>query len=157
MLILLPACSEQQETKIANKISNDESADLEHIRSVFEQLSTPSYHEPGSISGKALFGRETEAITICEADRASCRPALNADGTEQMCWLEMTPAAREKAARNVNAKGIPDGEYWVEGTGRITNRLGLFGHLNAYPCQVELSHIEKFEEGPPWFWTPPVQ
>lgn len=101
-----------------------------------------------------MFGFETSMIGVCGDKRSSCRVPVNVDGSEQPCWLVLSKKASEDADRLVGRQR-EDGEYWIEGSGRIAVRPGGFGHLGAYTCQVEMQAVRAFEEGPPWLWALP--
>jgi hypothetical protein len=118
-------------------------------------LNTPQYEPIRRISGKAMFGQETSIIGVCESERATCKLPLNIDGFEQPCWLEFTKRASADLERLAGVTYLENGEYWINGAGRIAVRPGLFGHLNKYTCQVEMTSVAEFETGPPHFWEPP--
>jgi hypothetical protein len=120
-----------------------------------QYLDTPQYGETRPISGKALFGRETSIIGVCESKRDSCKIPMNVDGLEQPCWLVFSKQSSADVKRLSGDSYGQDGEYWIDGFGRIAVRPGGFGHLNGYTCQVELSSVRAFESGPPHFWEPP--
>ena len=118
-------------------------------------VENPPYGPLKRVTGKVLFGQETVMIGLCRAERRLCTIPTDANGAEQPCWLDFTAAGSESLTRVTGRRYQEDGEYWIEAEGRVADRPGGFGHLSQYGCQVEISSVRVFEEGPPWMWAPP--
>jgi len=146
---LLSACCAQSAPDEAQRDK------LKHYDELIAYLETPSYGLPRAITGKAVYGQETTMIGLCRTERRACVAPTNVDGSDQPCWLVFTEAGAASLAKATGRQYQQDGEYWIEGEGRIAVRPGGFGHLSEYGCQVEISHVRVFEEGPPWMWSPP--
>ena len=101
-----------------------------------EYFLLPKYGEPTEIKGQYWAHWERSSINLC-SERRGCRVPRNVDGSEQSCWTVFVG----EAATAMSAE-LKEGEYWIEGTGRIAVLPGSFGHLNQYTCQVEISEVE---------------
>jgi hypothetical protein len=135
--------------------SESEKAKLKEYDQLMTYLQTPAYGASRPISGKIMFGQETSMIGLCRTERTTCVLPTNVDGSDQPCWLVFTGAGTASLERLTGRRDPGDGEYWIEGDGRIAVEPGGFGHLSRYTCQVEVSRVRAFEEGPPWMWSPP--
>lgn len=129
-----------------------EPAETDRLR---EYALTPRYGPVKAISGKAMFGQETSIIGLCSDRREKCTLPVNIDGSEEACWLAFTKESSADIERLHGQAYVENGEYWIEGEGRVAARPGGFGHLGAYTCQVEIKSVVTFEIGPPYFWEPP--
>lgn len=118
-------------------------------------LDTPQYGLEHALAGKMMFGQEMSIIGLCDRKRAACELPRNVDGSEQPCWLTFTERGSTHLKRMSRTDYVEDGEYWIEGIGRIAVHPGGFGHMSGYTCQVELSSVRAFEVGPPHFWELP--
>jgi hypothetical protein len=143
LLALLGACSAQ-----------DSAANLQRD-AMIAAIENPPYGPPRRITGKVLYGQETVMIGLCRTERRRCTLPTDAKGREQPCWLVFTAAGAGSLTRVTGRQYQEDGEYWIEAEGRLAEGPGGFGHVNAYGCQVEISRVRVFEEGPPWMWAPP--
>lgn len=148
-VLLLTSCSGEA-GQTAGAASSKQDEELRRY------LETPQYGGTRPLSGKAMFGRETSIIGLCDKGRADCELPRNVDGSEQPCWLEFTERASADRRRLTRANYPEDGEYWIEGEGRVAVQPGGFGHLSEYTCQVELVSVRVIETGPPHFWQPPL-
>jgi len=147
-VMLASACSSKSSDQ-------PKSAPDKRFDELVEYLSTPQYGPVRAITGKAMFGFEVSDIALCHAPRKKCTLPINVDGSEQLCWVVASGEANKALASQPYASRDWQGEFWIEGHGRIAVRPGMFGHLGGYTCQVELTKIDVIEKGPPWILGPP--
>lgn len=71
-------------------------------------------------------------------------------GEDVGCWLVFSDEAVAQVDRYGAAFPGPEypGAARVWGFGRIAREPGGFGHVNGYPCQVELAHVNRFAKQP---------
>jgi hypothetical protein len=99
---------------------------------------------------------EVGAFHLCDTVRQLCASTLK---VEDGCWLVFTETSAEQVDRLEPNLFKPDefGEAWVEGDGRVAREPGSFGHLNQYPCQVELTTVRKVDPKPPFVFPNPYR
>lgn len=136
-------------------IANAQQSGDNRFDQLVRYLETPQYGPVVKIAGKTLFHLETSAIGLCKVERAKCTIPTNVDGSDQPCWLDFSDKVSKFLADRKISFGVGEGDYWIEGQGRIAVQPGHFGHLGEYTCQVEVTHIDLIEKGPPWMWGPP--
>ena len=109
----------------------------------------PHYSEPRKMRGFVHFFTETSAITLCRDNQGECRLFYEPYRGEPLdCWLEFSEKARTVAHQ------LDDGSLgkFIELQGRITGANGIYGHMGAYPCQVEIDHLDAVYEHAPATW-----
>ena len=109
----------------------------------------PDYRAHGALKGMYRWGFETSAIHLCDTSRNEC---LSLNGPDNGCWVEFTEAAYRQlvALRGNEQDGDEFGEVWLEGSGRLAETPGKFGHMGDYDCQVEFAEVNAIDAGLPW-------
>lgn len=136
--VLLSACSERNV----------------HDATEFSEPAEPTYEPQAPLRGVYRWGFETSALHLCNTTRDRC---LNAIETDEGCWVEFTESAYRQLSllREDSYERDEYAEVWLEGSGRLAEQPGNFGHLGAYACQVELTAVHAIDGGPPWVFRPP--
>ena len=106
------------------------------------------YGPSQDMKGVAVNGFEVDALTPCGDDREACI-ASAASTARAACWLEYTSEAREQLmlfSDDQAYEKVAYMRYWMELTGRHTVTKSQYGHLGAYPCQVLVENVTRYEE-----------
>ena len=87
-----------------------------------------------SVTG--IFSRypETTTLVLCSEDATHC----NRDVLD-ICWAKFTSSSDAQATKLIGSKKSQYddyGEYWFEGTGRVSRKPMGFGHMDNYNCEI---------------------
>lgn len=113
----------------------------------------PVYGAISPIRGTYIRGVEDMRFYPCADARRKCVSSYGGVG----CSAVFTTTASAEMSRllDQSRSDASSGEYWLEGTGRITRLPGRFGHLGVHSCQIEVSSVKATDGHPPWAFRPP--
>lgn len=88
-------------------------------------------------------GFEESSFALCQSPKDQCKIPITWTGSPiGFCWAEFTPTGGESLSRLRAGKSAgPNNVVWLEGEGRISTKVGNFGHLSMYRCQVEINSV----------------